>query len=76
MEQEHHFLHDISSPLSVGYGNLRLVIMKLRKDPDSLDKSDILTRLEKSLKAFDQANSLLSDRRSVIKSNTNEETGT
>ena len=74
LEPEQKFLHDISNPLSVGYGNLRLVVMKMKKDINSLEKDKILERLEKSLDAFDKATQLLSDRRTVLKTKLAEET--
>lgn len=60
---ERKFLHDLSNPLAIGYGNVKILSSKLQKNPDALDKGDIIARLEKALTAFDRVNKLISDRR-------------
>ncbi len=66
--EQRRFLHDLSNPLAIAQGNLRIVIDKLKKDA-VLDEADPrLQRLEKALAACQQINVLLVDRRNIIKS--------
>ena len=65
---ERTFLHDASNPLAIAYGNIRLLVIKLEKDPTCMDIPAILEKLNKSLKSFDKVNTLLEERRNYIKS--------
>lgn len=65
-QTEQVFLHDLSNPLAIAYGNIRILAKKLKQDPQSFSMEDILSRLEASLVAFDQANDKIRTRREMI----------
>lgn len=60
---ERGFLHDISSPLAVGQGNLRIIISKLKADPPAIDGKVLLDKLEKVASAVDKIVGIVNDRR-------------
>lgn len=64
---EREFLHDLSNPLAIAYGNMRIISAKLESDINSMDIETILTKINKSLNAFEKANQLLEQRRFFIK---------
>tara|TARA_B100001094_G_scaffold326452_1_gene382663 strand:+ start:651 stop:902 length:252 start_codon:yes stop_codon:yes gene_type:complete len=64
--KERKFLHDLSNPLAIGYGNCKIILTKLTKDSDSLSKADIIKRLEKAVTAFERANGLIAERREYL----------
>jgi hypothetical protein len=66
-EDEKKFLHDVANCLAVGYGNVRLIAVKLQKDPDALPMEKIIDRLVKAVGALEKVNSLLEQRRDTIK---------
>ena len=65
---ERAFLHDLSNPLAIAYGNMRLIVTKLEKDKTSMDIEAILVKLKKAGEAFDKATALLEARRAFLKS--------
>ena len=65
---ERKFLHDLSNPVPIGYGNLRIIVSKLQKTPDALSTEQLLERLSIAVDAFERVNDLLADRRKYLKS--------
>ncbi len=63
---EKEFLHDLCNSLAISYGNIKLLSVKMQSDP-SMDHIKIQEKLEKALKSFDRANSLLDQRRNFIR---------
>ena len=66
-------MHDLSNPLAIAQGNVKLVLRKLNKDPNSLAISEIMERLTKASDAFDRATEMIADRRSDIAKDENME---
>lgn len=66
-ESERKFLHDLSNPLSIAYGNIKLITGKLEKDIHSMDVPGILDRLQKAVRNFERANALLDERRTFLR---------
>ena len=64
--KERQFLHDLSNPLAIGYGNCKIILSKLAKDIEALSKDDIVKRLEKAVTAFERANNLIAERREFL----------
>lgn len=64
---EREFLHDLSNPLAIAYGNLKIISAKIEADPNSMDMDAVLLKVNKALKAFEKANALLDKRRNHIK---------
>lgn len=67
-QTEREFLHDLSNPLAIAYGNMRILSVKMEKDLNSLSPELILEKLHKALAAFERTNKLLELRRVYIKS--------
>ncbi|NRA45049.1 MAG: hypothetical protein HRU09_08865 [Oligoflexales bacterium] len=66
---EREFLHDLSNPLAIAYGNLKIISAKIEADRSAMDMDAVLTKVNKALKAFEKANALLDKRRNHIKNN-------
>ena len=64
---ERGFLHDISSPLAVGQGNLRIIISKLKADPPAIAGQPLLEKLEKVMTSFEKIMNLVNDRRQATR---------
>ena len=60
---EKKFLHDLSNPLAVVYGNLQLIVSKLEKDLQAYEPEDLLHKLQKSAQYLDIVADLLDKRR-------------
>lgn len=65
MQAEQKFLHDISNPLAVAYGQLRIIMKKLKSEP-SLPPVEMQERVEAALNAFDLVNDKIRERRQLI----------
>lgn len=63
---ERKFLHDLSNPIAICFGNIKIISSKLKKDPSSVTAEYLMTRLEKTVGAFDRINDMLADRRELI----------
>ncbi|MFK7827139.1 MAG: hypothetical protein AB8G05_23550 [Oligoflexales bacterium] len=68
-KSEREFLHDLSNPLAIAYGNLKIISAKIEADPNAMDLDAVLVKVNKALKAFEKANALLDKRRNHIKNN-------
>ena len=68
-KDERGFLHDISSPLAVGQGNLRIIISKLQTDPPAIGGEALLEKLRKVQTAVDKIVTLVTERRKVVRGN-------
>lgn len=66
--EQRKFLHDLANPLAIAQGNLRIVIDKLIAEGVLEDSDPKLQRLQKALRACQQMNVLIVERRSVVKS--------
>ena len=70
---ERGFLHDISSPLAVGQGNLNIIISKLKAVPPAIEGQALLDKLDKVATAFNKIARLLNERRIATRPDTTKE---
>lgn len=64
---EREFLHELSNPLSIGTGYVKIIFKKLKKgDSSNLAHEDIVMRLEKCLESLERANNLINKRREYL----------
>ncbi len=68
---ERHFLHDLCNPLSIAYGGIRLLKMKLDKDGAEVSMQEVKLRIDKALDNFERINKLIDERRNYLKSKPN-----
>lgn len=68
-KSEREFLHDLSNPLAIAYGNLKILATKLESDQNSIPMEMIVSKLTKAVNSFERANALLDKRRIFIRSN-------
>ena len=68
-KSEREFLHDLSNPLAIAYGNLKILATKLDADQNSIPMEMIVSKLTKAVNSFERANALLDKRRIFIRSN-------
>ena len=66
---ERRFLHDLSTPLSVVSGHLKLLQMHFQGDEKSppMDQDKVQKSIETSLKNIERVASMLSQRRAALK---------
>lgn len=64
---EREFLHGLANSLAISYGNIKLLLSKLDKDPSALSLETIKEKLVKAAGHFEKANSLLEERRRFLK---------
>ena len=67
-DDERKFLHDLSNPLAVVYGNLQLIVAKLEKDLTSYEPALMLHKLQRSVQYLDTVADLLDKRRVLLRS--------
>jgi K+-sensing histidine kinase KdpD len=60
--EERKFLHDLSSPLAIAHGNLKILIRRLKSD-EPLDTEEHNQRLDHALQACDRLARMISERR-------------
>ena len=65
-QEERKFMHDLSNPMAIAQGNIKLTLRKLKKDEGAMTISEIIERLEKTSEAFERINEMMSLRRSII----------
>lgn len=65
-QEERKFMHDLSNPMAIAQGNIKLTLRKLKKDEGAMTISEIIERLEKTSEAFERMNEMMSLRRSII----------
>ncbi|MBP6217933.1 MAG: hypothetical protein KA436_05055 [Oligoflexales bacterium] len=63
---ERKFLHDLSNPLAVVYGNIQLLLAKMDRDP-ALPPDFILEKLKKTATYLDKVTILLDQRREWLR---------
>lgn len=75
-EDERKFLHDISNPLSIAHGNLKIALRKMDPlkeiDPQCLE---IIERLNKAIEACDRMVKQVGERRQILLEGQNQATG-
>lgn len=64
--EERQFLHDLSNPLAICLGNLKIMLEKLKTDPGSVQLDQLLDKLTKATDGVDQARKMLSARRKEL----------
>ena len=65
LDGERGFLHDLANPLAIGFGNIEVVLAKLKSDPH-VGPEFIVDRLTRAVKALERANLLVEARRAVL----------
>ncbi|SMF54776.1 hypothetical protein [Pseudobacteriovorax antillogorgiicola] len=65
-KDERKFMHDLSNPIAIAQGNIKLTLRKLKKDPNSLTIEQIVERLGKASEAFDRVSEMMSSRRQIL----------
>lgn len=71
---EREFLHDLSNPLAIAYGGMKLISVKMENQqttPISLE--EIQKKLEKAILYFEKANQLIDERRKFLQRTSTEE---
>ena len=68
MSEERKFLHELSNSMAIGFGNIRILLNKLEKKRDECSDDYILEKIRKAVDAYEKVNSLIEDRRDVLKS--------
>jgi len=66
-KSEREFLHDLSNPLAIAYGNLKILASKLEADQSAIPMDMIVKKLLKAVNSFERANELLDKRRIFIR---------
>lgn len=66
-DAENKFLHDISNPLSIAYGGLKLITMKLENNINAIAPEEILERINKAIFQIERLTELLNTRREEIR---------
>jgi nitrogen-specific signal transduction histidine kinase len=66
-DSERKFLHDLSNPLAIVYGNAKLIHMKLEKDKSSLTIEAIFEKLDKMVTQLERVNAMLEERKQKIR---------
>lgn len=64
-QNETQFLHDLSNPLAIAYGSIKLISIKLENTSD-LSQEELRDKLEKAIKYFEKANQLIEKRRNYL----------
>lgn len=65
-ESERQFLHDLSNPIAVSLGNIKILHRKIKQDPATFPHDAIIERLEKALQAFNTMQELIANRRRAL----------
>ena len=63
---EREFLHDVSSPLAVSIGNIRIIISKLSADPPAISGQALLEKLHKVEYSLEKLVTLVNLRRAAV----------
>lgn len=66
---ERKFIHDLSNPLAIAFGNLRLVSKGLEENPQLPPSPEMLVRMEKVMESFEKIIELLAERRRDLQQN-------
>lgn len=66
--EERKFLHDLSNPLAIGYGNIRIAFKKLEAISEDAEApaNQVVDRLKKAIDAFERVNEILEIRKKAI----------
>lgn len=62
-QNESRFLHDLSSPLTITHGNLKILIKKVELDQEFNNREDYLKRLKHAMDACERIVEMLAERR-------------
>ncbi len=65
---ERSFLHDLSNLVAVVQGNLHLLSVKAKKNPDAFKTEDVMKRVEPALASMTKLVELLNSRREQVRS--------
>lgn len=64
--EERRFLHDLSSPLTIAHGNLKILLKKTERMESLSDRDDYLMRLNHAMMACERLAELVAERRQYI----------
>ena len=65
-ESERQFLHDLSNPIAISLGNIKILHKRIKQDPAAFPHDAILERLEKALQAFNTMQELIAKRKTAL----------
>lgn len=63
LQEERKFLHDLSSPLTITHGNLKILLRKIEQDQQCADRDDYIRRLHHAMDACERIALMLAERR-------------
>ncbi len=63
---ERTFLHDLSNPLSVAYGNIQILLAQVQNG--HVESEQVLAKLQKAMKYLDAVVEILEKRRAYVRS--------
>lgn len=68
--EERKFLHDLSNPLAVGYGNMRIIGKKLDTIENASEVAGLKIgeRVQKALESFEKVSAMLKERKKYLES--------
>ncbi|MFW7379419.1 MAG: hypothetical protein ACOH5I_11465 [Oligoflexus sp.] len=66
VQEERKFLHDLSSPLTITHGNLKILLKKFESEQQTSDHDDSLKRLQHAMAACERLAVMLSERRQYL----------
>lgn len=66
VQEERKFLHDLSSPLTITHGNLKILLKKMETEQLTSDRDDSLKRLQHAMAACEKLALMLSERRQYL----------
>ena len=67
MESERKFLHEMSNPLAIGFGNIKILLSKLQKTQNDISAEYTIDKVSKALDALERVNRLIEERRRELK---------
>ena len=67
MDGEKKFLHDLSGPLAVAFGNASMMLSKLEADPSQVPMDQLIAKLEKIVSSLDRVKNSVEARRDKLK---------
>ncbi len=69
ISDERKFIHDLSNPISIALGNLRLIARRWDEDPEVHPTTEMLARMEKVMENFEKIIELVAERRRALHQN-------
>lgn len=66
---ERKFIHDLSNPISIALGNLRLITKRWEENPNESPSPEMLGQMEKVMENFEKIVELVAERRRALQQN-------